>query len=165
MLYLPVAPPGAGKSYLAHELIQRGVIEEHARVCPDTYREILTGDRANQKANGPVFEIVDSIVNSRISNGLDVYLDATNLNFKLRNKLIHRLTFLDPDLYVCVIVSDESRETLERWNKNRSHPVPDFVFERFWGLSEAFNADTFINARVTSGEVKTFREMLEKEKS
>ena len=161
MLYLPVACPGSGKSFCAQYMVDTDMIHEDAVVSPDRYREILTGDRTNQKVNKQVFEIVDSIVDSRILHGLDVYLDATNLNAKLRNKLLARVTSLSYDfsLGITILVSDLPREIAEHRNQNRMFPVPEDVFDRFWKLAEEFDPQKYIdlyNAKVMKFSDITF---------
>lgn len=161
MLYLPVACPGSGKSYVAEQMVKAEIIKEDAVVSPDRYREILTGDRANQEVNGQVFKIVDSIVDERISRGLDVYLDATNLNEKLRKKLLERLTKLSFDftLPLTVLISDASYELLSERNIGRPWPVPDHVFERFFGLAQAFEPQRLVH--LYGAKVMTFDHMLD----
>lgn len=121
-LILPVAPPGAGKSALAAILVKWG-LDPDGIVCPDEYRRIMTGDRANQTANGQVFLVCDTITEVRLSKGLNVYYDATNLTTLDRHKEI-------ADHYgariVCVRFSVGADELLRR-NKTRPHPVPDDV--------------------------------------
>lgn len=162
MLYLPVACPGSGKSYVGERMIESGLIEPDSLVSPDRYREILCGDRASQYVNGAVFKIVDSIVDHRISHGLDVYLDATNLNSKLRNKLLKRLhaLALDFTLPLTILISDEPRWVVEERNINRKHPVPQHVFDRFWDLAYNFDVDKYVDTY--NANVLTLNEMLER---
>lgn len=79
MLYIPIAPPGAGKSHLVRQMINEGMITWEAVVSPDEMRKILTGDISDQSSNNAVFEICDRITSVRLKNGLDVFVDATNL--------------------------------------------------------------------------------------
>jgi predicted kinase len=162
MLYLPVACPGSGKSYVGQEMVEAEIIQQDAVVSPDRYREILTNERANQTANKEVFKIVDTILDSRISRGLDVYLDATNLNAKLRNKLILRVSQLSLDfsLPLTILVSDSPKWLVKHRNLDRLHPVPDDVFERFWGLAEAFDPQRYIDT--LGANVLTFDDMLDR---
>ena len=158
-LYLPVACPGSGKSTLAHHMVTANFIEPDAVVSPDRYREILTGNRQNQKCNKTVFEIVDRIVDSRILHGLDVYLDGTNLNPKMRNKLLRRLTALSYDfsLEIVMLVSDAPRSLVEQRNLTRAWPVPQEIFDRFWEQAESFDPEYYVdNYRA---RISTFEEM------
>jgi predicted kinase len=146
-LFLPVACPGSGKSTLAAHMVSNDFISEDAVVSPDRYREILTNDRTNQKCNKTVFEIVDRIVDSRILHGLDVYLDGTNLNAKLRNRLLNRVTALSYDFSpeIVILVSDAPRRLVERRNLDRQFPVPQDVFDRFATLQEEVTLETIMN--------------------
>lgn len=159
-LFLPVACPGSGKSTLAAHMVNNDFIAEDAVVSPDRYREILTGDRQNQKCNKTVFEIVDRIVDSRILHGLDVYLDGTNLNTKLRNRLLNRVTALSYDfsLEIVILVSDAPRSLVERRNLDRQFPVPQDVFDRFWKEAEAFDGNKY---KAYGVRVLTFSAMYE----
>lgn len=158
-LFLPVACPGSGKSTLAAHMANNDFIAEDAVVSPDRYREILTNDRQNQKCNKTVFEIVDRIVDSRILHGLDVYLDGTNLNPKLRNKLLTRLAGLSYDfsLEVVILVSDAPRSLVEKRNRDRAWPVPQEVFDHFWEQAENFNGQKYIDQY--GARVMTFLDM------
>ena len=161
MLYLPVACPGSGKSYLAEKMVESHIISSDAVVSPDRYREILTGDRANQTVNGPVFKIVDEILDQRIQHGLDVYLDATNLNAKLRDKMLERAVKVSADfsLGIVIFISDAPVGLLRERNENREWPVPDDVFERFYNQAAAFDPDKYI--RKYEAEIRIFDETLE----
>jgi predicted kinase len=140
-------------------MAQHGIIENDAIVSPDRYREILTGNRANQTVNGPVFKIVDEIVDQRIQHGLDVYLDATNLNAKLRDKMLERLIKVSADfsLGITILVSDASVQLLRERNKDRMFPVPDEVFERFYSQAVAFNPEKYI--KKYGAEIFTFEDV------
>lgn len=159
-LFLPVACPGSGKSTLAAHMVRSGFIAEDAIVSPDRYREILTNDRQNQKCNKTVFEIVDRIVDSRILHGLDVYLDGTNLNAKLRNRLLNRVTALSYDfsLEIVILVSDAPRRLVERRNLDRQFPVPQDVFDRFYALSQELDVTTLRDKYCA--EILTFEQLL-----
>lgn len=87
-LIVPVAPPGAGKSTLVGTLFGQGLITADAVVCPDEVRVWLTGDGSDQTANRSVFEITDTIIRNRLSRGLDVFMDATNLRPSDQGELV-----------------------------------------------------------------------------
>lgn len=50
-IYIPIGVPGCGKSTFGSQLVEDGAITPDSIVCPDSFRELLTGDRANQKCN------------------------------------------------------------------------------------------------------------------
>ena len=132
-LYMPIAPPGAGKSYTAAKMVRNGILDADAIVEPDRYREILSGDRACQTVNNAVFNIIDEIVLARLYNGLDVYLDATNLNKRARTKLLSRLP---PKVHLHVLTYEGDKDTLYSQNVQRDHPVPEHVIDRMWNQWE-----------------------------
>ena len=79
MLYLPVAPPGSGKSFLASRMIKAGLITPEAVLSSDEYRRVLSGDPTEQSCTPEAFRIIKVIFEYRIKTGHDVYLDATNV--------------------------------------------------------------------------------------
>jgi len=72
-IYIPIGPPGCGKSTFASRLVQDGAITFDAIVSPDNFRELLTGDRANQKCNRLVFSLVGDVITSRLNHGVDIF--------------------------------------------------------------------------------------------
>lgn len=134
-LILPVAPPAAGKSYTARKLVDKEILYPEDVVEPDYYRELLTGDRTNQTVNRTVFEIVNSIVISRLRHGFDVYLDATNLNSGHRVEMLDKVKTID-GIQIIVLVSDLSKDILDEQNLNRPYPVPQKVLKRMWDQSQ-----------------------------
>lgn len=141
-LILPVAPPGAGKSYTACKLCQVGLLQPEDVVEPDYYRWLLTGDRANQESNKTVFDIVNAIVLSRLNYGMNVYLDATNINSSHRIALLDKVRVLPSEVQLIVLISGENLETLKRWNENRPYPVPQRVLQRMWKGSQEFQIES-----------------------
>lgn len=128
-LYLPMAPPAAGKSTTAQILVAMGYLGTETVIEPDYYRELLAGDRTNQSVNNEVFQVVDKIVLTRLSHGLDVYLDATNLNNRARKQLLNKIP---AGTEVIVLVTDISLQEIKRRNRNRLHPVSEHVIDRMW---------------------------------
>lgn len=132
-LYLPIGAPGAGKSTLVAQLIGQGKITPEAVVCPDDFRVLLTGTKADQTANEHVFEIVNRIVGIRLERGLDVWLDATNLAFGPRDSMIAAALHCGQPV-VCVPLPMPKVE-LRRRNLTRPDSVPfdvlDRMFEQF----------------------------------
>jgi predicted kinase len=72
VLHIPVAIPGAGKSYLA------GVMGA-TTVSTDAIRLWLTKDESNQDRNGDVFKHFHEQIDYALRRGHNVYADATNL--------------------------------------------------------------------------------------
>ena len=128
MLYLPVCAPGAGKSVLAFELVNAGLISPDSIVSPDNLRWVLTGDVGNQEVNKRVFEIVDKIVRERLFRGLNVYLDATNLVTRERENMV--TLALDLGQEVTIITSTLDDAEILRRNNERSRTVPERAMKR-----------------------------------
>lgn len=129
-LFLPIAPPAAGKSTLANLMVEAGTIDADAIVCPDTFRRVLTGDTSNQDANGLVFEVVDKVTRSRFQYGLDVYLDATNLNGKGRQDMINRARSVGAQVHA--IIWDVTLEECIARNAARDRTIRVDVIERMY---------------------------------
>ena len=79
---------GSGKSTLYEKVYKdKGFVH----VCPDNIRKALTGDISDQSKNKEVFEKVDVLIDDCIKNNVNCYLDATNINNKMRKKFINRI--------------------------------------------------------------------------
>jgi tRNA uridine 5-carbamoylmethylation protein Kti12 len=144
MIYMPVACPGSGKSYVAEEMVKAGIITPWAVVSSDYYREVVSDNRQDMAATPDAFDLCNTIIRARLKRGLDVYMDGTNLNKKFRDK--------DLELYcgqwghpLTILVSDAPRSLVERRNRERAWPVPQEAFDRFWTLSEAFEPDRYVD--------------------
>lgn len=87
-LYLPIGPPGAGKSTMGKLMVEAGVFDEYAIVCPDFLREQLTGKRGDQSENYAVFSICQRIAAARMQRQLPVYFDSTNIRPEWRADMI-----------------------------------------------------------------------------
>ena len=150
-LYLPIGPPGCGKSTLAEALVLDGLLSPDAIVCPDRYREVLTGSRASQAQNERVFSICNTITAGRLQAGLDVWFDATNLPYSPQlagmarsyGQTVVNVTF--DHLTVPMVV--------ER-NANREHSVPDDVLMRFITHWADTKPNTYIGYIVTANELR-----------
>lgn len=131
MLIIPVAIPGSGKSTLAATLVNEGILHPDAIVSPDRYREILTGDRANQTVNPEAWRMTAMVGLTRLAHNQDVYLDATNVVRKNWSEyhaaaiaLDHRVVFVWFD------------NTEQAWKRNANRPndirVPEHAMERMY---------------------------------
>lgn len=129
-IYIPIGVPGCGKSTFGSQLVEDGAITPDSIVCPDSFRELLTGDRTNQKCNKLVFFLIGEVISSRLEHGVDIYLDATNLTSKDRDEIVFEA--LDHDYSVQIIVFDLDEEKVRAQNSSRTHPVPDFAMERMF---------------------------------
>lgn len=129
-LHLPIAVPGSGKSTLAKQLIDGGDITRDSIVSPDGFRELLTGDRSNQRINKEVFDIVDKVVASRLREGLDVFLDATNLTKDSRAKPVLLADHYDQP--IIIYMWDQPRWLTIQRNEQRTHAVPSHVMDKMF---------------------------------
>lgn len=139
-LYIPVGIPGCGKSTYGSRF-------GDAVISPDYFRELLTGDKANQQVNGKAWELTREIATTRLSYGLDVYLDATNLVLSWYDKILKHAEFCrQPVTHLIFQVPHEVSKTR---NVQRAVPVPDHVMEKMIKRFDALN----VNELRTFGEV------------
>lgn len=135
VLYAPIAPPAAGKSFFVDGLVAKGLLPASAVICPDALREIVTGDRADQSANRQVFEIAHAMARIRLSYRHDVFFDATNLSAQARLDLQHTARKSGADL-VWITFPAVTRVGCNSRNVARPNPVPDDVMMRMFRLYE-----------------------------
>lgn len=156
MIYMPVAAPGAGKSTLAKQMVNAGMITEHAVVSSDHYREVVSDNRQDMDATPDAFFLCNKIIEARLKRSLDVFMDATNLNKKFRDRdLAKYCGEYGQDL--TIIVSDLPVEALRERNEDRRYVVPSEAFERFYNLQESFDPQRYIEQY--GATVVTFQEM------
>jgi predicted kinase len=117
-LYIPIGPPGSGKS----TLFRHG--PSGRRVCPDEFRLIITDNQADQTENNLVFEICHKITRKRCERGLHTYFDATNLTMEA----LRPLKEMPGDKIVYIWEPNPYIYSLR--NKNREMVVPDVVMGR-----------------------------------
>ena len=86
-IIIPIGISGSGKSTkLRNHLIN----DYDVLVCPDEIRFKLTGNISDQSKNKEVFEIVDLLIDGAVKQNKNVFLDATNVNTKNREKLVNK---------------------------------------------------------------------------
>lgn len=109
-LYLPVGPPGCGKTHLATAMIRQNLLAADAWVSTDNLRRVMTGTPIDQSANDAVWSVARTITHERLKHGLTVYFDATNLKPEYYDKMLalahekdHRVLFIlhDTDYQLC----------------------------------------------------------------
>lgn len=127
-LHVLVGVPGSGKTTW---LRNRGVVDP---ISSDHLRFLLTGDESNQSVNGEVFEVLYSIVRSRLSRGLSTYVDATNTTRRGRERLLEVGMWFAQRARTRAVVMDTPLETCVKWNEQRAaaggRRVPLHVIER-----------------------------------
>lgn len=82
-LFVPVGPPGSGKSLLAWQACLAGVVPVEGIVSLTEWRRTLTGDCRCQDADRVITRLVDSIAAQRLSRGLAVWIDGKNTGGQL----------------------------------------------------------------------------------
>lgn len=127
MLFLPFGPPASGKSTLARQV--EAVFGHGCVVSSDMMRRVLTGDASCQSENEAVFGICRRIILTRLSNGLDVYVDATNLwdtgeFVDVAHKYGHNV--------VSVLMASSKEEVVFRNSLRSLRVVPSDVIDSMW---------------------------------
>jgi predicted kinase len=87
-LVVLVGAAGSGKSTFAARWFAPSEI-----LSSDAFREILTGDAADQRATKTAFSIIHREVTKRLAAGRTVVVDATNVEASARRQLLARASF------------------------------------------------------------------------
>jgi predicted kinase len=87
-LVVLVGAAGSGKSTFAARWFDPSDV-----LSSDAFREILTGDAADQRATKTAFSIIHREVTRRLAAGRTVVIDATNVEASARRQLVSRARF------------------------------------------------------------------------
>jgi predicted kinase len=87
-LVVLVGAAGSGKSTFAARWFAPAEV-----LSSDAFREILTGDAADQRATKTAFSIIHREVTKRLAAGRTVVVDATNVETHARRALLSRARF------------------------------------------------------------------------
>lgn len=118
-----IGPSGAGKSTLAQELAN----EDHEIISSDQFRELLSGDVAEQSVTGIVFQLIYDVINVRSNYQCRTILDATNL--KRRNRKAYYGPVSEGIPSYAILVEAGEQTCKDRQNL-RDRQVPEHVIER-----------------------------------
>jgi adenylylsulfate kinase-like enzyme len=89
-LVVLVGAAGSGKSTFAARWFAPSEV-----LSSDAFREILTGDAADQRATKTAFSIIHREVTKRLAAGRTVVVDATNVEASARRQLLARASFAE----------------------------------------------------------------------
>lgn len=134
-----VGPSGSGKSTFAKTLVERGVVDAGAVIATDEIRAELCGDASDQSRNDEVFALRHQRLLDRLSAGLPVVVDATNLD-PSRGDVVAAA-----GLHHAVVVAVRFAVPLaecHRRNAARSRVVPAGVLDRQYQRAERISAET-----------------------
>lgn len=121
IFYMAVGIPGSGKSTYGAKMKNVFV------VCPDSIRKELYGDESIQGDGKIVFEIAYNRILKALSEGKDVYFDATNVTkYSRRNTLDYVCGFARKCIAIYFDVPFEKCKTR---NKERERVVPEFIID------------------------------------
>ena len=133
-LILLVGPPGAGKSSFAQAWVEHGQIDADGVVSCDTIRAHLFGARVHIADDPAVFNEMDTRVATRLSAGLPVVVDATNVTPHARTRMI-------------------------AWARQHGRPVTALQFQVETPVLVRRNATRIGHARVPTEDVQEYAEI------
>ena len=123
-----VGLPGSGKSTLAQNIKNNN---PNTIICSsDAIRKEIFGDINNQEHNDEVFKILHKNIKENLKQGINVVMDATNLNSKRRRTILSELKNI-PCIKECLIVAIPFSECC-RNNELRERKVPDIVMRKMY---------------------------------
>jgi predicted kinase len=117
-LVVLVGAAGSGKSTFAARWFGPSEV-----LSSDAFREILTGDAADQRATKTAFSIIHREVTSRLAGGRTVVVDATNVERHARRALLARAGFAGAP--AVAIVFALPLEVVQARNAGRAERVVD----------------------------------------
>ncbi|WP_326701894.1 AAA family ATPase (plasmid) [Streptomyces sp. NBC_01754] len=119
-----IGAPGSGKStFAAH-------YPDTWRVCLDTYRGLTTDSDADQSATPVAAEIQTLILDARLSRGLNVLVDSTNVFPHVRAGLLARARYWQRP--TAAILFDVPLDTTLAQNQARPRVVPTHVVRELY---------------------------------
>lgn len=119
-----VGPAGSGKTTFAARYFRLDEV-----VSSDALRAALTGDAADQSANGMVFAALHGEVAARLAAGRTVVVDATNVEAHARRALV-RIAARAGRPAIAIVLDVGLAEALVRNARRPGRAVPADVVER-----------------------------------
>lgn len=136
-IYITSGAPCAGKTTFINQRIEA---LDGVRISRDEIRlSMLAPGDFYFKNENKVFETFIHKIQEAIDNPRgkkEIYIDATHLNKKARNKVINRLNLENVDTIIVLLFDIPLEELLIR-NKKRNNPVPEDAIERMKNSMDA----------------------------
>lgn len=148
--------PGSGKS--TYIPLVKPAKRMSSVVSTDDIREEINGDARDQSNANKVFEIAFDRIKKKLTEGYDVYFDATNINYKKRMDIINRFRKYY-DKVKCMFIYANFEECIER-NRKRDRVVPYEVMKRMYynfyvpQMFEGFDEIIFVNNSKKTHSIK-----------
>ena len=154
IVYMMIAPPGAGKSTIARQYVSQGAV----CICRDDIRAMLNGGtydfRLELESN--VKQVADVTLQIILDNGFDVILDETNCDKKHRKDSIDYIHHVDPSVVIVAVQLEfDTEECIRRREadpKGLDSKVWREVIERFATIYEPATIDEGFFAIHTIGK-------------
>jgi predicted kinase len=128
-VYILIGAPGCGKSTHAEKLVKDN--PNLVRVCPDDFRALLGTDSGDQSVSWPAFKASYEAMETALSEGKGVVIDATNMYRKARKEWIKIARKYNTTINALVFMP--SKEVLLERNKLRGEAggrnVPESVID------------------------------------
>ena len=121
-LIILVGIPGCGKTTYANKFLRK---KNTFVLSSDTIRKQVFGDENAQYNNDLIFSILFKRAKSKLKQGLNVVIDATNISASIRKKTLDY--FSDLDLQRIATVINAPREVCVSRDKNRTRSVGEDV--------------------------------------
>jgi protein phosphatase len=122
-LVVLVGPAGAGKSTFASRHFAADEV-----LSSDGFRELISGDAAEQRATRPAFAWLHRELSRRLTGGLLTVVDATNVERHARRSLLTRARAAA--VPAVAIVFDLPPQVVLARNRDRPRTVADDVIDR-----------------------------------
>lgn len=132
-----VGLPGSGKSTYAKKLKKVYGDDVTSIIESDSYRERLYGGSEIQGDNNELFKLIHEDILEKLSNGINVIFDATNISRKNRVSIAQKLS--NNVVKECIIIATSYSRCVER-NNSRERKVPKNVIDRMW---KSFQVPTY----------------------